>query len=243
MTDKKDYTKIVLPGDTLPTTLRPDDDAMEDDSEEKVVRLGPGLLQNQEQIIAIKAGVLHHREAGNRWWLDNNQKRYVPSVGESVIGVVTARLSDYYKVDIGSAHQALLPVLAFEGATKRNRPNLKVGSLLYARVSLANKHMEPELECINPQTQRADGYGELKDGFVIHCSLGLCRRLLDPETPILNALAPHFPFEIAVGINGRVWINTASPKHTVLLANAVRNSEYLSRKECQEMVRELINRM
>jgi exosome complex RNA-binding protein Rrp4 len=42
------------------------------------------------------------------------------------VGVVTARLGESYRVDIGSAHSANLDALAFEGATKRNRPNLKV---------------------------------------------------------------------------------------------------------------------
>lgn len=35
-----------------------------------------------------------------------------------------------YRVDIGSAHPATLDALAFEGATKRNKPNLKVGGVV-----------------------------------------------------------------------------------------------------------------
>lgn len=52
--------------------------------------------------------------------------QYVPAAQEFVVGVVTARLGESYRVDIGSAHSANLDALAFEGATKRNRPNLKV---------------------------------------------------------------------------------------------------------------------
>lgn len=43
-----------------------------------------------------------------------------------MIGVVIARSGENWRVDIGSAHMASLDGLAFEGATKRNRPNLKV---------------------------------------------------------------------------------------------------------------------
>jgi exosome complex component RRP40 len=43
-----------------------------------------------------------------------------------VIGIITHRHADGYRVDIGSAHSASLDALAFEGASKRNRPNLKV---------------------------------------------------------------------------------------------------------------------
>ena len=101
-----------------------------------------------------------------------------------------ARSGENWRVDIGAAHPASLDGLAFEGATKRNRPNLKVrahftvsrcthspqiGSVLYARVSLAHKDMEPELECFDAQTRKAGDYGELKGGFVVKCSLQLAR--------------------------------------------------------------------
>lgn len=35
--------------------------------------------------------------------------------------------------------------------------------------------MEPELECFDAQTHKADGFGELKDGFVLQCSLQMSR--------------------------------------------------------------------
>ena len=50
-----------------------------------------------------------------------------------------------------------------------------MGSLLYARVSLAHKDMDPELECFDAQTRKAEGFGELKGGFVTHCSLQMSR--------------------------------------------------------------------
>lgn len=103
-------------------------------------------------------------------------EQYVAATGESIIGTVVGRLAEYYRVDIGAAQPAILPVLAFEGATKKNKPNLVIGTLVYARVTLANKDMEPELQCVNPTTAKSDGYGELKGGLVIKCSLGLCRR-------------------------------------------------------------------
>jgi len=49
---------------------------------------------------------------------------------ERVIGIVTNRGSDSYKVDIGGAMPASLPSLSFEGATKKNKPNIQVTSFL-----------------------------------------------------------------------------------------------------------------
>ncbi|RUP44492.1 LOW QUALITY PROTEIN: hypothetical protein BC936DRAFT_149384 [Jimgerdemannia flammicorona] len=167
--------------------------------------------------------------------------QYIPATGESVIGIVCGRLTEGFKVDIGAAQQALLPYLAFEGVTKKSRPNFLVGALVYARLSLANKDMEPELECVNPATGKADGFGELKGGFVFKCSLGLSRRLMDENTPILRFLAEQqIPFEITIGRNGRVWITSGSAKTTIMLANTLQNSEYLNERECREMVRKLM---
>ena len=71
---------------------------------------------------------------------------------------------------------AQLDALAFEGATKRSKPNLKIGTLVYARVVSALRDMEPELECVDGATGKAEGFGELKAGLVVDCSLQLCRR-------------------------------------------------------------------
>lgn len=124
-------------------------------------------------------------------------------------------------MDIGAAHPASLDGLAFEGATKRNRPNLKVGSVLYARVSLAHKDMEPELECFDAQTRKADGFGELKGGFVTHCSLQMSRLLLDPKHFLLPLLGSRFPLDVAVGVNGRIWVSTKEAKQTIAVVRCV----------------------
>ncbi|OBZ83974.1 putative exosome complex component rrp40 [Choanephora cucurbitarum] len=220
--------RVVLPGDVI------------DVNTESTIVLGPGLRQESDQVVATKAGFLRHLEVGNRYWIESNQKRYIASTGESVVGTVVAKMGEYFRVDIGTAHSAVLPMLAFEGATKRNKPNIGVHSLVYCRVALANPDMEPELECVNPTTGKADGFGELSGGYMFKCSLGLCRRLLDPDTPILALLGEHFPFETAVGMNGRVWINSEEIKNTILISNAIQNSEYLSAEECKQMVQDLV---
>ncbi|PPQ74427.1 hypothetical protein CVT26_001410, partial [Gymnopilus dilepis] len=184
-------TTIVFPGDTVP-------------AQHVNLKLGPGLLQvssasgsssnniakgkdgngkdgsgkgkeNKVEVIATRAGELHCSKNKSRWWVESNARRYVPAPQEQVIGTIVQKVGEGYRVDIGAAHLASLDALAFEGATKRNRPNLKVGSLVYARVSLAHKDMDPELECFDAQTRKAEGYGELKGGFVVRCSLKMCR--------------------------------------------------------------------
>jgi len=190
------------------------------------LKLGAGLLQRSDakgngSIVSDRAGVLSHSANKSKWWIETNARRYVPALQESVIGVVAGRLGEGHRVDIGSAHSASLDGLAFEGATKRNRPNLKVGALVHARVSLAHKDMDPELECFNAQTRKADGFGELKGGFMTRYSLMMCRRLLDPKHFLLPMLGARFPFEVVVGMNGRVWINAKDVKQVIAVIRCI----------------------
>ncbi|KAJ7288227.1 exosome complex exonuclease RRP40 [Mycena rebaudengoi] len=208
---------VVLPGQHVP-------------AQHVNLKLGPGLLQvgssttgasTSQAIIATRAGTLNHSANGSKWWVENNSRRYVPAPQESVIGVIIQKVGEGFRVDIGSAHMASLDGLAFEGATKRNRPNLKVGNLVYARISLAHKDMEPELECFDAQTRKAEGFGELKGGFMVRCSLGMCRQLLDSKHFLLPLLGARFPLEAAVGVNGRVWISAKDVPETIAIARCI----------------------
>lgn len=50
----------------------------------------------------------------------------MPATDDVVIGIVTERLGEGFKVDIGTHQPATLSIYQFEGGTKRNRPNLAV---------------------------------------------------------------------------------------------------------------------
>ncbi|CAM6110219.1 unnamed protein product [Calypogeia fissa] len=60
-----------------------------------------------------------------------------------------APLWQAFTVDIGASVLALLPRLSFEGATRRNAPNLQVGALVYARVVKSHRDINPELSCMD----------------------------------------------------------------------------------------------
>ncbi len=65
------------------------------------------------------------------------------------------------------------------------------------------------------------------------------RKLLSPDSLLLATLGKNIPFEIAVGMNGRVWVRARSVKETVCLANAVECSEFMTRQEIQAMCNKL----
>lgn len=152
-------------------------------------------------------------------------------------------------MDLHGTTPALLPLLAFEGASKRNKPNLSVGTLVFARVAEADKDVEPELSCQvagGPKKDWVTGecvFGELKNGYVFQCSMKHARSLLSPKSAVLQALAAKLPFEIAVGCNGRVWVHSGAVKHTVLIANAVLASESLDAGRTRALVRSLLKQV
>ncbi|XP_046827619.1 exosome complex component RRP40 isoform X2 [Vespa crabro] len=188
---------IVMPGDIVK-------DIFKNDIKETVV-LGPGLRREADTVFICKAGILKKRPPAV-YYVNNYQKRYVPTRGENVIGIVIQKVGDIFKVDIGAKESAALSYLAFEGATKKNRPDIQVGDIVFAKLLVAIKDMEPELVCVDSQ-------GKQK-------KLG-----------VLSSDA----YEVAIGMNGKVWIKTKSIHITIAIANAILAAEYTSPEKMQDL--------
>ncbi|CAA3012487.1 exosome complex component rrp40 [Olea europaea subsp. europaea] len=189
----------------------------------QTIKLGSGLRQDGDAISAMKAGKLRFAKP-NKYWVESSHKRN-------------------FLVDIKGPTLAFLPVLAFEGGTRRNIPKFEMGTLLYARVVMANTGMNPELACMDA-TGKAAEFGPLKDGYMFESTTGLSRMLLkSPPCPLLETLGKKLAFEIAVGLNGRVWVNASSPSIIILVANSIMKSESLSPVQQKIMVDNLLQRV
>lgn len=232
---KERVGQVLLPGDefccgpqdTLPLT---------DSGKTERLVAGPGLRRSGDRLLVSRSGVLRHKEP-NKFWIESQQRRYVPAKGETVIGIVTAKSGDVFKVDVGGSEQASLSYLAFEGATKRNRPNVQVGDLVFAQLVVANKDMEPELVCIDG-SGRANGMGVFgTGGLLVKVSLGLVRRLLAPHSDLRADLEQLFPCELVLGMNGRVWVRGPTVQHTLVLANLLQNCDTMTPQQRQQLFR------
>ncbi|XP_067900772.1 exosome complex component RRP40-like [Heterodontus francisci] len=226
--------EVVLAGDVLTFSSA---------SGEKVL-CGPGLRrQGHGQVsghglAACKSGIVRHKEP-SVYWVDSQQKRYVPAKGEYVIGIVTTKSGDIFKVDVGGSEQASLSYLAFEGATKRNRPNVQVGDLVFAQFVVANKDMEPELVCID-SCGRSNGMGVIgPDGLLFKVSLSIARKLLSPSCEVLKNLGELYPFEIVIGVNGRIWVKARTIKHTLLVANVLESYGNMTTEQRKHVFKKL----
>ncbi|XP_031406761.1 putative exosome complex component rrp40 isoform X2 [Punica granatum] len=208
----------------------------------QTIKLGGGLRQDADVITVMKAGRLRFLKP-NKYWVESSQKRYVPRVDDNVLGIVVDTKADNFLVDIKGPAIAFLPVLAFEGGTRRNIPKFEAGTLVYVRVVKANPGTNPELSCTDASGKAAE-FGPLKDGFMFECSTGLSRMMLSsPTCPVLEEFGKKLSFEVAVGLNGRVWVNAASPATVIVVSNAIMKSESLSSTQQRIMARKLLEKV
>ncbi|ODA78681.1 hypothetical protein RJ55_06063 [Drechmeria coniospora] len=238
---------FVLPGDEVDASLVPS-------HAKKPLRLGPGLrLVPPNEILPTLAGRLISDRQKNAMRVETSAGRYIPRVGELVIGTVHKSTADVYYVHL-SDHTApvLLPQLSFEGASRKTRPVLAPGALVYARVSLANKHMDAEIECVSAATGKSDGLGPLSGGMLFHISLDMSRRLMMPKPAeagkvvVLDELAGlGLHFDTATGRNGRFWVDSDNVKTVMAVGKAIQETDKkrLAVEEQKKLVRRLIKEL
>jgi exosome complex component RRP40 len=200
---------VLLPGDHVPASELPAAPKR---------KIGYGLRDEADGLVSTVAGLLqvdHRRKTVQVATAATT--RYVPKAGDLVIAQFRASSTDFFHLYL-TAHSApaILPQLAFEGATKKTRPQLRANDLVYARVVSARKNMEVELSCVNPATGKAepDGLGPLTGAttsMVFDVSPGLAARLSKRRdtTTALDDLGARVAggFELAVGMNGKVWVD------------------------------------
>ncbi|KAL4808825.1 hypothetical protein BDV18DRAFT_133255 [Aspergillus unguis] len=245
---------ILLPGDEVPTEYLPQSSAP--------LRLGPGVrLLSQPPssntanhvLAATQPGILSTDKKRNAVSiLSSSNRRYVPTSNDLIIAQVHHSSADYFHCMITpQAPHALLGQLSFEGATKKTRPQLKGGDLVYARVLSTGlgPGAEVELTCVNPATGKAEpgGLGPLNGGMVFDISTGMAARLIRASSSssnmedgvaglvVLDELGKKLEksggFEIAVGRNGKVWVDCSNSE-----ADAVRATVAIGR--CLTMIDE-----
>ncbi|KAI3637240.1 hypothetical protein MIR68_004946 [Amoeboaphelidium protococcarum] len=215
----------------------------------------------QESVQFTQSGLLIH--ANDKFWVETDQKFYSPAVGDSILGVVCGKIGELelYRIDYGGAVCGLLPFLAFENATRRNRPNLKNGDLVYARVTaVVRADIECELSCVN-EDGKSSGYGALQDGLTIQISCNYARRLFNSTmlksknlpavyqqqqcliSTVLFELGKRVAFECAVGMNGLLWIKCGSVKQMILIKRVVLDCEFMNKSLTLQRVKKALNEM
>lgn len=120
-------------------------------------------------------------------------------------------------MDIGAPLDGTLGALEFDGATKKNKPNIAQGSLIYCRVTEYSKYLGAKLSCFNKGFNAKNDLGELKGGMKI-AAPRYKHSLVENK---LELIAKYMKFEICFGKNGMIWVKTQSLSSMVVLYNAI----------------------
>lgn len=127
--------------------------------------------------------------------------RYIPQVGDLIIGVITAERFAGYNVDIGSFYPSFV-------SKKELREVLKPGSIISAKVMKVNEFNEVEL----------GGIRLFFGGEIIQVSPVKIPRVIGKEGSMLNIIKDGTSCNLIVGRNGRIW---AKGGNTTLLRKAI----------------------
>lgn len=224
---------IILPGDKLKIIT----------SDEVHVSVGPGVYSDplSQELKAVEAGieVITETRRGKSIYIDYNSKRYIPAVGDFVVGTISGSFGDSYRVTLSNFSSSVsLSYMAFPNASKKNRPTLKVGDLCYARVCTAEKELEAEIECMDSSSGKDAGFGLLEGGMVIEVTLALARELLFNDSyPLLSILGELVEFEIAIGMNGLVWVKSSDIKMTLVCYKSISQCQNLRVTDFQKTIK------
>lgn len=145
---------------------------------------------------------------------------YHPKKDDIVIGIVDKQSGDNWLVDIGFSHQAVLPKLAFTGATKNNRPKFQHGEVVVAFVEEVPDSGEVILSCI--ERTKKEKLGRLTGGTIVRARPKDIKRIQDYH--FMDKVGQKSPIVCSFAQNGRLYIDTSNDVTTVLLANAIINS-------------------
>lgn len=177
--------------------------------------LGPGIYKDPktQNVVVANAGILHSKINAKGTtqlaYVESKTKRYIPKTNDFVVGVVVGTIGEYYKVSLQTnSPNVLLPMMGFANVTKKNRPNLKIGQGVYARVSQDIAEIDVEIECMDATTGKDGGFGVLDaSGYIFDITASFANELLFNANSIyLEKLSHVVKFEIAIGLNGKVWL-------------------------------------
>ncbi|GAB1218986.1 hypothetical protein ENUP19_0010G0032 [Entamoeba nuttalli] len=181
-------------------------------------RFGDGIIKRNGVPTVSRAGILKYQQQTKYYHVFSDLKKYHPSVEDVCVGKIVKRVKDKYLVDIGSYCYAELDFLAFENATKKSKPNLLDGDYVYCRV--VSKENVPQVVCVS-QRKMEDGFGELQGGWAFSVPQSMCRRIMGDGCCVLTCIGEYTPFEIAVGINGMVWVRTPNVLNDVIVESCI----------------------
>jgi exosome complex component RRP4 len=202
---KKLSRKMVIPGELVA---------------EGPIKLGDGVYREGEKIYASIMGLLDHKKDFIR--VIPLAGKYIPHVGDYVIGVVIDAMFSGWEVDINSAYNGILNGRDYISDIDIFQTSLveilSPGSMIFASV----REITPTKKVYITMTDR--GARVLRDGRLLTINPTRIPRLIGKKSSMISMIKREAQCNILVGQNGRVWLN-GKPELVDLAARAVERIE------------------
>lgn len=138
-------------------------------------------------------------------------KYYSPKIDDMIVGTIIGKNMDQYKVDINSYIPAVLGTSEFEGATKKTKPNLKIGDLVFAKVVKTNKFDSPILSCISGDGKTWSSgeafFGVINHGHTFKVPLNMVNLYFYFGEKLFSRINDAVEYEYNLGHNGTMVVN------------------------------------
>jgi len=161
---------------------------------------------------------------------------YSAKKDDIVIGIISQKTYEIYRVNILASKEASLNSIDFEGATRKTKPNLNVGDVVFAKVEKENKYSNVTLTCKCSSNSKGwssgeSTYGELKGGKLYDYNRYLCLKLLDNKDFIYRLKECVKKLQLKIGYNGRIWIKTELIEDNPKVFQAIKEGLNLNNEE------------
>lgn len=129
--------------------------------------------------------------------------KYIPSIGDVVIGLIVDISFSNWKVDITSPYEALMHISEYPRRIDSSEMSkiMRVGDLAIFKVIDVDSSMKIELALKNDQLQ------VLRNGRIVELSYSKVPRVIGRAGSMISLLKNSLNINIFVGKNGRIWIS------------------------------------
>ncbi|MDP6459758.1 MAG: exosome complex RNA-binding protein Rrp4 [Candidatus Hydrothermarchaeota archaeon] len=184
------------------------------------IKLGDGVYREGEQIYAAIMGLLDHKKDFIR--VIPLTGKYIPHVGDYVIGVVMDVMFSGWEIDINSAYNGILngrdyisDIDIFQTSLVKI---LSPGSMIFACV----REITPTKKVYITMTD--NGARVLRGGRFLTINPTRIPRLIGKKSSMISMIKREAQCTVLVGQNGRVWLN-GKPEIMAIAARAVERIE------------------
>jgi exosome complex component RRP40 len=172
-------------------------------------------------------------------------KIYTPKVNDVVIGLITLKTLEFYKLYINSNFEATLNTIDFEGATRKTRPKLNIGDIVFGRVINENKFYNTIISCRSIEDTKTWSTGESMFGQLIDGRLYDINReyiwSLYNNNKIIERLKDMVEFEMVIGMNGKIWIKSEKLEDNIKIYQCILESFKKNNNEMETYMNNLFN--